>query len=89
MYVNVSPFLERGFATLESPDRTGFQGLTTTAIVKCFRDDGCFTAEGYCHPVAHGKYVRQHGDATRSRFALTLPGLAWSGLAWPVAWHRS
>ena len=57
LYVNVSPFLERGFRTLELPDRTGFQGLTTTAIVKAFRDPGCFTAEGYCHPVAPGKYV--------------------------------
>ena len=41
LYVNISPFLEEGFGSLETPDRTGFQGLTTTAIVKAFRDDDC------------------------------------------------
>ena len=40
-------------------------GLTTKAIVKAFRDPGCFTDEGYCHPVAHGKYVLQDADVIR------------------------
>ena len=62
LYVNVSPFLEKGFSRLEEPDRTGFMGLTTTAIVKAFRMPGCFTDEGYCHELRPGSYALQNAD---------------------------
>lgn len=63
LYVNIpNPFLEAGFSRLEKADRTGFRGLTTTAIVKAFCDDGCFTEAGYCHLGGTGKYTLQDGD---------------------------
>ena len=62
LYVNLSAFLERGFHRMEIPDRTGFQGLTSTTIVKGFCYPECFTDAGYCHRLGPGQFAPQEAD---------------------------
>ena len=47
----MSPVRPKPFAA------TGFRGLTSLTLIKGFRDEGCFTAAGYSHPV----WSEEHG----------------------------